>query len=99
LVRLQADHVNQTIVPLFYRYAQAQEKSAQEKFGKEFGEALEYLTSLFERAEREVVGTGGVLGEGEKRARTIGLGLWIAEGDLGWTDVVVGPCTLFVLTS
>jgi hypothetical protein len=92
LVRLQTDHVNHTVVPLFYRYLQAQEPSAQEKYGKQFGEALEHLTSLFERAEREVVGTGGVLWEGEERARKVGLGLWIADGDLGWTDVVVGPC-------
>jgi len=91
LVRLQEDYVKHTIVPLFYRYIQAQEASAQEKFGKEFGEALEHLTSLFERAEREIVETCGVLGEGEKRARMNGLGLWMDGGNLGWTDVVVGP--------
>ncbi|KIK95835.1 hypothetical protein PAXRUDRAFT_826608 [Paxillus rubicundulus Ve08.2h10] len=75
LVRLQADHINRTVVPAFYRYLQAQDTSAQIAGGKEFGDAIEALVVLFERAEREVGGTG----------------LWKEGGELGWADVMVGP--------
>lgn len=92
LARLQSDHVSRSIVPAFYRYLQAQTKEAQIDGGKEFNAALEGLTVLFERAEREIVGGGGAAGEGEKRALTAGLGLWVEGGDLGWADVMVGPC-------
>ena len=54
--------------------------------------SLQQLIGLLERAEREIVGTGEELGEDERRTRVLGLGLWLPEGDLGWTDVVAGPC-------
>jgi hypothetical protein len=63
--------------------------------GKEFHAALEGLVALLERAEREVVGGGGASGEGENKALRSGLGLWVEGGELGWTDVVAGPCELF----
>ncbi|KAI4519573.1 glutathione S-transferase [Schizophyllum commune Loenen D] len=75
LVRLQADHVNRTLVPAFYRYLQAQDADAQIKGGQEFLEAIRGLTDLFERMEREV-------------AR---LGLWVEGGDLGYVDAMAGP--------
>ncbi|KAH7907616.1 glutathione S-transferase [Hygrophoropsis aurantiaca] len=75
LVRLQSDHINRTLVPAFYRYLQAQDSEAQIAGGKEFHGAIEHLVELFERAEREVGGTG----------------LWKEGNDLGWADVVVGP--------
>ncbi|KIJ06315.1 valine---tRNA ligase [Paxillus involutus ATCC 200175] len=75
LVRLQSDHINRALVPAFYRYLQAQDPSAQIAGGKEFRDAIEALVMLFERAEREVGGTG----------------LWKEGGELGWADVMVGP--------
>ncbi|KAH7882471.1 glutathione S-transferase [Phlebopus sp. FC_14] len=75
LVRLQSDHINRTLVPAFYRYLQAQDIEAQIAGGKEFADAIETLVGLFERADREVGGTG----------------LWKEGGELGWADVVVGP--------
>lgn len=78
LVRLQSDHINRTLVPAFYRYLQAQDPEAQIDGGREFHAAIQYLVELFERAEREVGGTG----------------LWVEGGDLGLADVIVGPCGL-----
>ncbi|GLB34240.1 putative glutathione S-transferase, N-terminal domain [Lyophyllum shimeji] len=92
LARLQSDHVNRTLVPAFYRYLQAQTEREQVAMGKEFHAAIEGLVELLERAEREVVRwDGAAVGEGEKRVRALGLGLWIEGGDLGWTDVMAGP--------
>lgn len=93
LVRLQADHVNRSLVPAFYRYLQAQDSTAQIETGKEFHSSIEGLVALFERAELEVLSGGGFSGEGEKKAVAAGLGLWV-EGstELGWTDVMAGPC-------
>jgi glutathione S-transferase len=76
LVRLQSDHISRTLVPAFYRYLQAQDPEAQISGGKEFHAAIQSLVDLFERAEKEVGGTG----------------LWVEGGDLGWADVVVAPC-------
>ena len=92
LVRLQADHVNRTLVPAFYRYLQAQDADAQIKGGQEFLEAIRGLTDLFERMEREIVAPGGASGEGEARALKAGLGLWVEGGDLGYVDAMAGPC-------
>lgn len=94
LVRLQSDHVNRSLVPAFYRYLQAQDEEKQIEGGKEFHGAIEGLVTLLERAEREITGGGGASGEGEQRALRKGLGLWVAGGDLGWTDIMAGPCTL-----
>ena len=78
--------MTRTLVPAFYRYLQAQDPAAQTMFGSEFTAALEGLVGLFERAEREIGG------EGEK-----GLGLWVEGGELGMTDVMVGPCSFINL--
>ncbi|EIW77264.1 glutathione S-transferase C-terminal-like protein [Coniophora puteana RWD-64-598 SS2] len=75
LVRLQADHISRTLVPAFYRYLQSQDQQAQIDHGKEFVDTLEHLASLFERAEREVGGTG----------------MWKEGGELGYADAMVGP--------
>ncbi|KAF8227620.1 hypothetical protein L208DRAFT_1405106 [Tricholoma matsutake] len=87
------DHVSRTVVPAFYRYLQAQDQNAQIEHGKEFASSLEGLVALFERAEREIVDVGsGAAGEGEARAKLKkGLGLWVEGGELGMTDVMVGP--------
>ncbi|KAJ6560434.1 thioredoxin-like protein [Mycena capillaripes] len=79
LVRLQCDHISRSIVPAFYRFLQAQEEGAQIEGGKEFRSALEALVTLFERAEREI------------KALRAGLGLWLEDGDLSLTDVMVAP--------
>jgi hypothetical protein len=76
LVRLQSDHINRILVPAFYRYIQAQDPAAQITSGNEFRAAIETLVALFERADKEVLGTG----------------LWNESGELGWVDVMVGPC-------
>ncbi|KAG2116888.1 glutathione S-transferase [Suillus cothurnatus] len=83
LVRLQSDHISRTLVPAFYRYLQAQDPEAQISGGKEFHAANQSLVDLFERAEREVGGTG----------------LWVEGGDLGWADVVVAPSGIFRATN
>jgi len=82
LVRLQSDHVSRTLVPAFYRYLQAQDPSAQIEGGKEFYEAIEHLVKLLEKTERECE-----RGNGDYKA----VGLWREGGELGWTDVMVGP--------
>jgi len=78
-------------VPAFYRYLQAQDEAAQIKGGQEFHDALQALVGLLERAEREVLGGAGASGVGEERALRSGLGLWVEGGELGLTDVMVGP--------
>ncbi|CAL1709224.1 unnamed protein product [Somion occarium] len=75
LIRLQADHVNRTLVPAFYRYLQAQEEEKQIQGAKDFVESLGGLLQLFERAGKESVST---------------VGLW-TEGELGLADVMAGP--------
>lgn len=97
LVRLQSDYVNRTLLPAFYRFLLAQDKSLQVASGTEFHAAIETLVTFLERAEREVLGGGGAAGEGERRALGVGLGLWIEGGRLGWVDVMVGPCISFSL--
>jgi len=77
LVRLQSDHVNRSLIPAFYRYIQAQDETAQIEGGKEFLDAIEGLVALFERAEKE----------GELDA----VGLYRADGELGWADVSASP--------
>ncbi|KAF8885770.1 hypothetical protein BD779DRAFT_1532367 [Infundibulicybe gibba] len=48
------------------------------------------IVPAFYRAENEVANVSGTSGEGEKRALGVGLGLWLKDGDLGWTDIMVG---------
>jgi glutathione S-transferase len=92
LVRLQADHVNRSLVPAFYRYLQAQTEEKQIESGKDFHGALEGLITLFERGEREIIDPGGVSGEGEAQLLKKGLGVWIpGQKDLGWADIMAGP--------
>ncbi|KAF7775682.1 hypothetical protein Agabi119p4_4075 [Agaricus bisporus var. burnettii] len=91
LVKLQSDHVNRNLVPAFYRFLQAQDTEVQITAGKELHQAIETLVGLLERAEREIIGGGGISGDGERQALSKGLGLWIEGGDLGWTDVMVAP--------
>lgn len=81
LVRLQSDHINRTLVPAFYRYLQAQDPTAQIASGNEFRAAIDTLVGFFERADEQVGGTG----------------LWKEGGELGWADVMVGPCELWVV--
>ena len=93
MVRLQADHVNRSLVPAFYRYLQAQTEEKQIEGGIDFHVALEGLVALLERAERELVGPGGSSGEGEAELLQKGLGVWIpGQKDLGWADIMAGPC-------
>ncbi|KAI0725741.1 glutathione S-transferase C-terminal-like protein [Fomitopsis betulina] len=77
LVCLQADHVNRTLVPAFYRYIQAQDEKNQIQSGKEFVEAINGLLELFQRAENESQSN---------------VGLWHEGGTLSLADVMAGPC-------
>ncbi len=96
LVRLQADHINRSLVPSFYRYLQAQETEKQIEYGREFHASLEGLVNILQRAEQEILGPGGTSGEGEAQALKKGLGVWIAdEENLGWSDIMAGPCMYF----
>ncbi|TFY69856.1 hypothetical protein EVJ58_g172 [Rhodofomes roseus] len=76
LIHLQADHVNRTLVPAFYRYIQAQDEEKQIQGAKDFVEAIHGLIKLFQRAEKE----------GESTC-----GLWREGGTLSLADVVAGP--------
>ncbi|THH19641.1 hypothetical protein EW146_g1573 [Bondarzewia mesenterica] len=78
LVRLQSDLVNRALIPAFYRFLQAQDPTEQIAGGQELRIALEGLTALLERAEREVE---------DGRAA----GLWNKGGEIGWTDIMAGP--------
>ena len=92
-MRLQADHVNRSLVPGFYRYLQAQTEEKQIEGGNDFHVAIEGLVALLERAERELVSPGGSSGEGEAELLQKGLGVWIpGQRDLGWADIMAGPC-------
>lgn len=46
--------------------------------GKEYRESLEGLGEMMQKAEKDGVE---------------GLGMWKEGGEIGWTDVMVGPCT------
>ncbi|KZT66579.1 glutathione S-transferase [Daedalea quercina L-15889] len=76
LIRLQADHVNRTLVPTFYRYIQAQDEEKQIQAGKDFVEAINGLVKLFQRADKE---SGS------------NVGLWREGGTLSLADVMAGP--------
>ncbi|PSR71401.1 hypothetical protein PHLCEN_2v12668 [Hermanssonia centrifuga] len=76
LIRLQADHVNRTLIPAFYRYLQAQDEEQQIEGGKEFMSALDGLVKLFERSDAET---------------ETNIGLWKESGQLGLADVMAGP--------
>ncbi|OBZ78129.1 Glutathione S-transferase U8 [Grifola frondosa] len=76
LVRLQADYVNRSVVPAFYRYIQAQEEVKQIEECRAYVGALEGLVKLFRRAE----------GEGFTK-----VGLWCERGSLSYADVMVAP--------
>ncbi|KAF8530791.1 glutathione S-transferase [Gautieria morchelliformis] len=54
LARLEADHINRTLVPVFYRYLQAQDSADQITHGKAFLAAIEKLIELFEKHEGTV---------------------------------------------
>ncbi|KAH8115880.1 glutathione S-transferase [Phellopilus nigrolimitatus] len=77
LVRLQCDQINRTLVPAFYRFLQSQDEKSVVSGAKDFAESLHGLTSLLQRAEREVGSTA--------------CGLWSESGELSLTDVMVGP--------
>lgn len=99
-MRLQADHVNRSLVPAFYRYLQAQGEESQIEKGKEFVESIETLVGLLERTEREILGGGGISGDGELQTLRKGLGLWIPEEkELGLADIMAGPCALLISIS
>ncbi|KAI0330091.1 glutathione S-transferase C-terminal-like protein [Cubamyces sp. BRFM 1775] len=76
LIRLQADSVNRSLVPAFYRYLQAQDEEKQIEGAKGFIDSIEALVTLFTRAERE--------------GYTIH-GLWHERGSLSYADVMAAP--------
>ncbi|OSD07775.1 glutathione transferase omega class [Trametes coccinea BRFM310] len=76
LIRLQADNVNRSLVPAFYRYLQAQDEAKQVEGARGFVEAIEGLLALFKRAERE----------GYTQ-----YGLWHERGLLSYADVMAAP--------
>ncbi|KAI0367173.1 glutathione S-transferase C-terminal-like protein [Pilatotrama ljubarskyi] len=76
LIRLQADNVNRSLVPAFYRYLQAQDEAKQVEGARGFVEAIDGLLTLFKRAERE----------GYTQ-----YGLWHERGSLSYADVMAAP--------
>ncbi|KAI0353375.1 glutathione S-transferase C-terminal-like protein [Trametes cingulata] len=76
LIRLQADNVNRSLIPAFYRYLQAQDEAKQVEGAKGFVEAIDGLLTLFKRAERE----------GYTQ-----YGLWHERGSLSYADVMAAP--------
>ncbi|EMD31932.1 hypothetical protein CERSUDRAFT_88563 [Gelatoporia subvermispora B] len=76
LVRLQADHINRTLVPAFYRYLQAQDEEKQVQGAKDYVQAIKTLTELFDRTARE----------GDRS-----VGLWNPDGSLSLADVMAVP--------
>ncbi|KAI0819470.1 glutathione S-transferase C-terminal-like protein [Trametes gibbosa] len=76
LVRLQADNVNRSLIPAFYRYLQAQDEAKQVEGARGFVDALQGLVTLFERAEREGYTQHG---------------LWHDRGSLSYADVMAAP--------
>ncbi|KAH9855614.1 glutathione S-transferase C-terminal-like protein [Lenzites betulinus] len=76
LIRLQADNVNRSLIPAFYRYLQAQDEAKQVEGAKGFADALEGLVALFERAHREGYTKHG---------------LWHDGGSLSYADVMAAP--------
>ncbi|KAF7302001.1 Glutathione transferase [Mycena indigotica] len=87
LVRLQCDHINQIIVPSFYRFLQlAQDESAQVTAAQDFRQALETLIGLLERAENDALCEGDT-----EMGEPTGLGLWNNCGAMNLTDVMVAP--------
>jgi hypothetical protein len=97
LIRLQADHVNRSLVPSFYRYLQAQDSENQIKYGKEFISSIEILVKLLQRAEQELLESED--GGPEEDAIRKALGAWLPGGnDLGWVDIMAGPCARSTLS-
>ena len=78
--RLQAHHINNTLVPAFYRYLQAQNSEDQVIHGKSFLEAIEKLVGMFGDCESKGI-RGGLWSERGERS-----------GELGWADVMAVPC-------
>ncbi|KAH9940706.1 glutathione S-transferase [Amylocystis lapponica] len=77
LIRLQADYINRTFVPAFYRFIQAQEEEKQMQGAKDFVQAIGGLVQLFQRAERESESS---------------VGLWSERNtSLSLADVMVAP--------
>ncbi|KAH9924147.1 glutathione S-transferase [Fomitopsis serialis] len=76
LIRLQADHVDRTLIPAFYRYVQAQDEEKQIQGARDFVEAINGLIKLFQRAEKESESN---------------FGLWREGGTLSLADVMAGP--------
>ena len=75
LLTLPIRSVNRHIIPLFYKFLQAETEDTREEGRKAFSAELEKLASLFERAQSE-----GFTGPG----------LWFGD-DLGLADVMVAP--------
>jgi glutathione S-transferase len=48
--RLWSDHINRNIIPVFYRYLQAQESSEQSRYAKELTEQIAKLVSVADQA-------------------------------------------------
>jgi hypothetical protein len=69
-------------VPAFYRYLQAQDTAAQIEGGKEFVAALDQLSKLLERGEKET------------EFHAMGGGLWREGGEINLLDAMAGPCAL-----
>jgi glutathione S-transferase len=97
LIRLQADHVNRTLVPSFYRYLQAQDS------GKTCS-IYQLMTSLHDAvctSEKQIEGGKEFLTaieglvqlfERAEKESESKVGLWHADGKLSLADAMAGPC-------
>lgn len=96
LIRLQADHVNRTLVPAFYRYIQAQDE------GMFYASRLSKTNhSCYIPTEKQVTGAKDfvdaliglvMLFERAEAETTTDFGLWKKDGRLSLADVMAGPC-------
>lgn len=88
-----AHHLNNTLVPSFYRFLQAQEQEKQVEFGKEFVDNLKWFEArLIENDDQGGETQHNHFGlknrnfDGHKKGDFFG-----AKVDLGWVDVMIAP--------
>ncbi|KAI0945290.1 hypothetical protein AcW1_001542 [Taiwanofungus camphoratus] len=100
LVRLQADHVNRSLVPAFYRYIQAQDEGTLSTIGVQISEPNLHLPYVRHMKDTQILtgkeyvqaieGLVKLFQRAEKEAPTLA-GLWQEGGKLSLADVMAAP--------
>lgn len=108
LVRLQADHVNRSLVPAFYRYIQAQDEGTLSTIGVQISEPNLHLPYVRHMKDTQILtgkeyvqaieGLVKLFQRAEKEAPTLA-GLWQEGGKLSLADVMAAPCESSVFLS